>query len=92
MQTERNEARFNCWGAADFMQKYIFLLTPPNFLDYFNADCAIGPTDKNSPTDELISHRSHTDYFHADYTSTHLQVTVAQATENLWKSVQSVGE
>ena len=47
-----------CRVQLSVMQKYIFPLTPPNFLDYFNADCAIGPTDKNSPTDELISHRS----------------------------------
>ena len=58
-----------------------------------------------APTDELGSHRSHGwtqiiieheshefhELFRADDTSIHMQVTVATATENLWKSVQSVG-
>ena len=37
MQTERNEACFNCCGAADFLQKYTFLFKPPTFFSNFNA-------------------------------------------------------
>ena len=41
----------------------------------------------------IFEHESHEfhELFRADDTSIYLQVTVATATENLWKSVQSVG-
>ena len=44
-------------------------------------------------TDVIFEHEFHEfhELFRADDTSIHMQVTVATATENLWKSVQSVG-
>ena len=54
----------------------------------FSKDMEIGILH----TDVIFEHESHEfQLFRADDTSIHLQVTVATATENLWKSVQSVG-
>ena len=52
----------------------------------FSEDMEIGILH----TDVIFEHEFH-ELFRADDTSIHLQVTVATATENLWKSVQSVG-